>query len=237
MKVNDSLSPVLKAVGLSKFFNNEIRSLEILKNVSLDLFPSETVSIIGKSGCGKTTLLNILATLDLPDSGSIYYENTLITKQKGYSLNQKELTSYRNNFLGFVFQFHHLMEDFTAQENVAFPLYIKSGDKKKSASEAIRLLDSVGMGDRLNHLPSQLSGGEQQRVSLCRALINKPRIIFADEPTGNLDSDTGDLIYQLILSISEKEKVAFLIVTHSEKYASLTSRAFEMKNGSLIRVK
>ena len=202
--------------------------LQVLKNVNILVEKGEMVSIIGKSGTGKSTLLHILGSLDHPDSGEIIIDGKPIT-----NLNQKDLASFRNEKIGFVFQFHHLLAEFNAVENVCIPAFIKGIPKKDAEKEATRLLEYFGLKDRLTHKPSELSGGEQQRVAVARSLINNPSIIFADEPTGNLDNETSDEMHQLFLSLKNDFNQTFIIVTHNEDLAMLSDRKLEMKDGIL----
>jgi lipoprotein-releasing system ATP-binding protein len=203
--------------------------LQVLKDVSLKINKGEIVSIIGKSGTGKSTLLHILGSLDLPDSGEVIIDGRNVTRMK-----QKEMASFRNEKIGFVFQFHHLLAEFTALENVCIPSYIKGLSKAESEKKAKILLGYLGLGDRLTHKPSELSGGEQQRVAVARSLINNPSIVFADEPTGNLDNETSDEMHKLFVSLRDDFGQTFVIVTHNEDLAKLSDRKLEMKDGILF---
>lgn len=200
--------------------------LEVLKGVNLSIDQGEIVSIVGASGAGKTTLLQILGTLDNADSGEILFENKNIAKLK-----KKELSSFRNENIGFVFQFHHLLPEFTALENVVLPALIGNKNKKEAEVRATELLIMLGLGDRLNHKPAQLSGGEQQRTSVARALINKPKLILADEPSGNLDSENANDLHQLFFKLRTETNQTFVIVTHNEELADMADRKIIMKDG------
>jgi lipoprotein-releasing system ATP-binding protein len=195
------------------------------------------VSIIGASGSGKTTLLNILGTLDTADDGEIRFKSDVIFSNKKFQLRPEAIAKFRNQRIGFVFQFHHLLDDFTALENAAMPHYILTGNFKLAKEKAEALLVSVGLKERLNHLPSELSGGEAQRVAIARALVNSPDIVFADEPSGNLDSKNSDKLYELIAELSHQKNTSFVIVTHNSRYAELSSRTFEMRDGVLQQVR
>jgi lipoprotein-releasing system ATP-binding protein len=197
----------------------------------------EMVSIIGASGSGKTTLLNILGTLDTADDGEIRFKSDVIFSNKKFQLRPEAIAKFRNQRIGFVFQFHHLLDDFTALENAAMPHYILTGNFKLAKEKAEALLVSVGLKERLNHLPSELSGGEAQRVAIARALVNSPDIVFADEPSGNLDSKNSDKLYELIAELSHQKNTSFVIVTHNSRYAELSSRTFEMRDGVLQQVR
>jgi lipoprotein-releasing system ATP-binding protein len=216
---------VLKANNIHKSYG----ALEILKGVNLEVQRGEIVSIVGKSGAGKSTLLHILGTLDAADSGDLDIHDTRIR-----SLNARQLAGFRNRHIGFVFQFHHLLPEFTALENVCIPGFIqqKSVDSvKKRAEELLRYL---GLDKRLSHKPTELSGGEQQRVAVARALINQPDIIFADEPTGNLDSMASQELHRLLRQLRDEYGQAFVIVTHNKELADLSDRCLEMKDGLLV---
>lgn len=203
--------------------------LEVLKGVDLQIEKGEIVSIIGSSGAGKSTLLHILGTLDTPDSGKIFLNDEPLHLLKG-----KKLAAFRNKYIGFVFQFHHLLPEFSAVENVCIPGWIGGRKKKEVQVEAIRLLELLGLSDRLDNKPQQLSGGEQQRVAVARALINNPSIIFADEPTGNLDSNNAKELHELFVSLRNKFDQTFLIVTHNEELAAMSDRTLHMKDGVII---
>ncbi len=203
-------------------------SLQVLKGVGLSIAKGEIVSIVGSSGAGKSTLLHILGTLDNADSGEIYLADQRMDTLKG-----KSLAKFRNTHIGFVFQFHHLLPEFTALENVCIPGWI-AGKKKKDVEERAReLLQTLQLGSRLENKPQQLSGGEQQRVAVARALINSPQIIFADEPTGNLDSTNAAQMHELFVQLRSQFNQTFLIVTHNEELAAVSDRTIHMKDGRI----
>ena len=204
-------------------------SLWVLKGVDLQIGKGEIVTIAGPSGSGKSTLLHILGTLDKPDSGDIYLSN-----QPLHQLNGKNLAAFRNRHIGFVFQFHHLLPEFTALENVCIPGWIAGRKKKEVSDRAESLLHTLGLAQRMGNKPMQLSGGEQQRVAVARALINEPDIVFADEPTGNLDTANARELHQLFFDLREKLKQTFLIVTHNEELASMSDRILHMRDGKII---
>ncbi len=203
-------------------------SLQVLKGVDLTINKGEIVSIVGSSGAGKSTLLHILGTLDKADKGEIYLENTRVDKLSG-----KQLAKFRNDHIGFVFQFHHLLPEFTALENVCIPGWIAGTKRKEVATRAKELLKVLHLEDRTENKPQQLSGGEQQRVAIARALINNPQIIFADEPTGNLDSKNARQLHELFIQLREQFNQTFLIVTHNEELAELSDRTIHMKDGKI----
>jgi lipoprotein-releasing system ATP-binding protein len=215
---------MLKAKDIHKHYGQ----LEVLKGVELELNKGEIVSIVGPSGSGKSTLLHILGTLDRPDKGEITISDNRIN-----SLSDKQLAVFRNNNVGFVFQFHHLLPEFTAIENVSIPGWINGRKKKEVADRAKSLLESLGLGKRLDNKPNALSGGEQQRVAVARALINDPLIIFADEPTGNLDSANARELHQLFFDLRKQMNQTFLIVTHNEELARMSDRVLHMKDGKM----
>ncbi len=229
---------ILQAENLYKSYTPKGRErIDILKGVSLSVGEREMVSIIGASGSGKTTLLNILGTLDTADDGELRFKSDIIFSNKKFQLRPEAIAKFRNQRIGFVFQFHHLLDDFTALENAAMPHYILTGNFKLAKEKAEALLVSVGLKERLNHLPSELSGGEAQRVAIARALVNSPDIVFADEPSGNLDSKNSDKLYELIADLSHEKNTSFVIVTHNSRYAELSSRTFEMSDGTLQQVR
>ncbi len=216
---------VLEARDIHKSYG----PLEILKGVNLEIPKGEILSIVGKSGAGKSTLLHILGTLDWADKGEM-----TIAGQRIKSLNANQLAAFRNQHIGFVFQFHHLLPEFTALENVCIPGYIQRKNDAAVKRRAGELLDYLGLHDRLTHKPMQLSGGEQQRVAVARALVNQPDIIFADEPTGNLDSSASKDLHQLIRQLRDDYGQTFVIVTHNKELAELSDRCLEMKDGLLV---
>lgn len=213
----------------AKDIHKNYGQVSVLKGVDLLLNKGEIVSIVGPSGSGKSTLLHILGTLDRPTKGEIN-----INGQKINGLNDKQLAGFRNKHIGFVFQFHHLLPEFTAVENVCIPGWINGRGKKEVAEKAKHLLESLGLGNRLENKPSALSGGEQQRVAVARALINDPQIIFADEPTGNLDSANARELHQLFFELRKKYNQTFLIVTHNEELARMSDRLLHMKDGKIV---
>lgn len=205
-------------------------SLQVLKGIDLQVDKGEVVSIVGPSGAGKTTLLQIIGTLDKPDEGSIEIDGNNISR-----MNERELSHFRNNKIGFVFQFHQLMPEFSALENVMMPAFIAREDEKEARQRAYELLQFMGLADRVEHRPKQLSGGENQRVAVARALINKPAVILADEPSGSLDSKNKAELHQLFFDLRDKMGQTFVIVTHDEQLAKLTDRTIHMRDG-LINV-
>lgn len=203
--------------------------LDVLKGVNVEIPSGSITSIVGKSGTGKSTLLHILGSLDPPDQGKVIIDNTDI-----YTLSHKKLAVFRNERLGFVFQFHHLIPEFTALENVLMPSRIKNSNIEASKKRALELLDYLGLKDRMEHKPNQLSGGEQQRVAVARALINKPSIVFADEPTGNLDTQTSQELHELLVKLKNDFHQTFIIVTHNIELAKLSDKCLEMKDGLIV---
>jgi lipoprotein-releasing system ATP-binding protein len=212
----------------AKAIHKNYGQLEVLKGVDLELDKGEIVSIVGPSGSGKSTLLHILGTLDRADRGTISINNNKIN-----SFNDKQLAAFRNKNIGFVFQFHHLLPEFTAIENVCIPGWIQGRKKNEVADRAKSLLDALGLANRLENKPGALSGGEQQRVAVARALINDPLIIFADEPTGNLDSANARELHQLFFDLRNQFHQTFLIVTHNEELAKMSDRVLHMKDGRM----
>jgi len=204
-------------------------SLQVLKGVNLEIQQGEIVSIVGASGAGKTTLLQLIGTLDNPDTGNINFLDTNVS-----ILTKKELARFRNKNIGFVFQFHHLLPEFTALENVCIPGYLSNTPKKEIEARAADLLKMLGLKDRINHKPSELSGGEQQRVSVARALINNPSVILADEPSGNLDSQNAEELHNLFFSLRDKFNQTFIIVTHNDILSNMSDRKLVMKDGVII---
>lgn len=217
---------MLEITGVSKRYGQ----LEVLKDVHLTVEPGSFVGIVGKSGAGKSTLLHIAGTLDKPDSGEVSMNGTVISALTGNAL-----SDFRNRHVGFIFQFHHLLPEFTAVENVMIPALLARMTKAEAHERASRLLQEMELGARIEHKPGSLSGGEQQRVAIARALINEPDIVFADEPTGNLDSGTSTAIHQLFLHLNESRKQTFIIVTHNEKFADICSRQIHMADGRIIQ--
>jgi lipoprotein-releasing system ATP-binding protein len=217
---------MIKAENIHKYYGE----LEVLKGVDLHIKKSEIVAIVGPSGAGKTTLLQILGTLDKPSSSDALTINDTSIK----SLNDKALSKFRNKHIGFIFQFHQLLPEFTALENVCIPGFIANRSRKEVEKEATEVLDFLGLSDRLGHKPNELSGGEQQRVAVARALINKPDVIFADEPSGNLDTVSSRQLHELFFTLRDQFNQTFVIVTHNEELADMADRKLEMKDGKII---
>jgi lipoprotein-releasing system ATP-binding protein len=213
---------------LAKNIQKSYESLEILKGVDLEIKASEVVSIVGSSGAGKTTLLTILGTLDRPSTGEVFIDG-----QNVFAMNDKKLAAFRNQNIGFVFQFHHLLPEFTALENICIPAFIAKTGKKEAEQRAMELLDLFNLKERASHKPSELSGGEQQRVAVARALINDPKVIFADEPSGNLDSKNASELHQLFFKLRDELKQTFVIVTHNNELAQMADRMLVMKDGRM----
>ena len=216
---------MIKATNIYKSYG----SLNVLKDVSLTINKGEIISIVGASGAGKTTLLHILGTLDKSDSGTLNINNISVS-----SLSDKKLAYFRNKSIGFVFQFHHLLPEFTALENICIPAFIAGISKSSAEEKAKQVLNFLGLGKRINHKPNELSGGEQQRVAVARALINDPAVILADEPSGNLDSATAKELHQLFFTLREKFNQTFVIVTHNEELAKMADRKLIMRDGNII---
>jgi lipoprotein-releasing system ATP-binding protein len=216
---------MLTCTNIHKRYGN----LEVLKGVDLVINKGEIASIVGSSGAGKSTLLHILGTLDTADTGQIHLLDKRIDVLRG-----KQLASFRNTHIGFVFQFHHLLPEFTALENVCIPGWIAGRKKREVAERATQLLKTLNLGDRLDNKPQQMSGGEQQRVAVARALINQPQIVFADEPTGNLDSTNAKELHELFIQLRTEFHQTFLIVTHNEELAQMSDRIIHMKDGKIV---
>ncbi len=216
---------MIRAENIKKSFGN----LLVLKGVSFEARTSEVVSIVGASGAGKSSLLQILGSLSLPDTGKVFIDDTDI-----FSLSKDKLAEFRNQRIGFVFQFHHLLPEFTALENVMIPALIARKSKRDAAIRATELLTDLGLGERLSHKPDELSGGEQQRVAIARALMNNPSVIFADEPSGNLDTKTKREIHNLFFELRDKYGQTFIIVTHDKELAAMSDRCMEMKDGEFL---
>ncbi len=217
---------MIRAENIHKAYGN----LQVLKGISLDIPKGEIVSIVGASGAGKSTLLHILGALDKADSGRILFNDIDISL-----LNEKKLSAFRNKMIGFVFQFHHLLPEFTALENVCIPAYIAGESKKAAIEKASRLLDFLKLSERLDHKPSALSGGEQQRVAVARALVNNPAVVLADEPSGNLDSASSLELHELFFRLRDEFKQTFVIVTHNKELADMANRQLVMKDGIIDR--
>ena len=209
----------------------KFQNTSVLKGVSLSIDKGHLVSIVGSSGAGKSTLLHILGTLDDADSGQVILNGVDTRKLK-----KKQIAAFRNQNIGFIFQFHHLLPEFTALENACMPAYIAGKSISEAAKMALPILESLGVSHRLDHKPAQLSGGEQQRVAVARALINRPKIIFADEPTGNLDKENADEVFKMLLSLRSEFNITMVIVTHDPQLASQTDKTYIMQNGLIIDV-
>lgn len=216
---------IIKAESIRKSFGD----LEVLKGIDLEVKESEVVSIMGASGAGKSTFLQILGTLSTPDSGSLLIDGTDVL-----NLSSKDLSAFRNRKIGFVFQFHHLLPEFTALENVMIPAFIAGRGEKDAKQEALRLLSDMGLSERISHKPSELSGGEQQRVAIARALINSPAILYADEPSGNLDTKTKAEIHQLFFDLRKNYGQTVVIVTHDPELAKMCDRSLFMRDGLFV---
>ena len=220
---------IMKLEDIDKFYMETGNKLHILKKLNLEVKRGEFVSILGKSGSGKSTLLNIMGLLDKIDGGKIWIDDKEVS-----SLNEMERNNIKNHFLGFVFQFHYLMSEFTALENVMIPALLNNfKNKKEIEKEEKELLEIVGLAERMKHKPNQLSGGEKQRVAIARAMINKPKLILADEPTGNLDEDTGELIFSLFRKINKEHNQSIVVVTHARDLSQVTDRQVYLKRGVL----
>ncbi|MGB4292070.1 MAG: ABC transporter ATP-binding protein [Bacteroidales bacterium] len=216
---------MIKATGIRKSFGN----LRVLKGIDLEVKKGEIVTIVGASGAGKTTLLQILGTLDQPDEGQIFYNGQDVGKLKG-----RQLASFRNKNIGFVFQFHHLLPEFTALENICIPAFIAGTGRQEAMKKAMQLLDFLNLSERAEHKPSELSGGEQQRVAVARALINNPSVILADEPSGNLDTENKKELHKLFFRLRDTFGQTFVIVTHDTQLASLSDRIIQLKDGIIV---
>ena len=220
---------IMKLEDIDKFYMETGNKLHILRKLNLEVKRGEFVSILGKSGSGKSTLLNIMGLLDKIDEGKIWIDDKEVS-----SLNEMERNNIKNHFLGFVFQFHYLMSEFTALENVMIPALLNNfKNKAEIEKEAKELLEIVGLAERMKHKPNQLSGGEKQRVAIARAMINKPKLILADEPTGNLDEDTGELIFSLFRKINKEHNQSIVVVTHARDLSQVTDRQVYLKRGVL----
>ncbi len=220
---------LIRTEALCKSYSKGEIKVEVLKGIDVSIQRRECVAILGASGVGKSTFLNILGALDRPTSGQVYYRDTPL-----FTMGEQSLAEFRNRRVGFVFQFHHLLPEFTALENVMLPALIGGVPFEEARERAEKLLKEVGLGRRLDHRPGELSGGEQQRVSLVRALVQTPEVMLADEPTGNLDSKTGMEVVELLLQFNRDKEITIVMVTHNEKIASLMSRRLEMVDGKIV---
>jgi lipoprotein-releasing system ATP-binding protein len=223
------LKELIQVQQLFKAYGNGTKRVEVLKGVDLTFSRGERAAIVGASGVGKTTFLHVLGTIDRPTAGKVLYEGKDI-----YTLNEKDLALFRNREIGFVFQFHHLLPEFTALENTMMPCLIQGISKKESASRAESILTLVGLKERLPHKPGELSGGEQQRVAVARALVLEPKVLLADEPTGNLDTKTGESVFDLLQEINQIKGVTLIVVTHNLKLAEKLSRQIQLVDGKAL---
>src|SRR3954466_13437520 len=223
------IAPPLRLEGVTRIYKQAGRELVVFRDVSMALAQGEIVALVGQSGAGKSSLLHIAGLLDAPSSGEVYVEGEAATR-----LPEKRRTELRRRALGFVYQFHHLLPEFTAEENVAMPKRIAGDNRDEALSEARRLLTLVGLGQRVDHRPSQLSGGEQQRVAIARALANRPHVLLADEPTGNLDPKTADGVFEMLISLVRSEGLSALIATHNYDLSSKMDRVFMLDKGLLV---
>jgi lipoprotein-releasing system ATP-binding protein len=221
---------LIKVEQLFKSYGNGTKQIEVLKGIDLSFSQGERVSIVGASGVGKTTLLHILGALDHPTSGTVLFEGKDV-----FTLNEKELALFRNRQIGFVFQFHHLLPEFNALENTMMPCLIQGMSKKEGHSRAEAILSQVGLKHRLSHKPGELSGGEQQRVAVARALVLEPKVLLADEPTGNLDTQTGKSVFDLLQELNEVRGVTLIVVTHNLELASRMSRQIHLVDGKTVK--
>ncbi|MBL7987387.1 MAG: ABC transporter ATP-binding protein [Chlorobi bacterium] len=222
-------SPVVRLREVTKEYQIEGKSLAVLRGVTLDIEPGQVVAIVGRSGAGKSTLLHIIGGLDTATSGEVE-----IVGRRLQGMNPKELADFRNRNVGFVFQFHHLLPEFTALENVAMPLMIRGVPMRDALAQAGEYLGLVDLQERADHKPSELSGGEQQRVAVARALIPQPQLVLADEPSGNLDSETGERLHSLLWAISRRDRRTFIIVTHNDALAQRADRVLQMQDGVVV---
>ena len=220
---------MIEIQNLNKSFTKDGRKIDVLKNLNLNISRGEAVAILGASGAGKSTLLHILGTLDHPSSGTLWYNQTDV-----FQWNERKLAEFRNRRIGFVFQFHHLLPEFSSLENTMMPALICGVPKKAARTRAEILLNDVGLGDRMAHKPGELSGGEQQRAAVARALMMEPETLLADEPTGNLDTETGSKIEDILLELNRTKKITLIIVTHNQSLAQKMSRSIGLKDGKII---
>jgi lipoprotein-releasing system ATP-binding protein len=222
------MNKYIRAEGISKIFQIGSATLPVLKDIDLEIHANDMISIVGASGAGKSTLLHLLGALDRPSSGTVYYDDVDI-----FGLQDTRLAEFRNTHIGFVFQFHHLLPEFTALENVMMPLLIGRTSKALAKEKAHKALEEVGLQPRVGHKPGELSGGEQQRVAIARAIVNEPTVIFADEPTGNLDTKTGGTISELLLRLNQETNIIIVLVTHNEKLAQRTNKIIHLSDGEI----
>jgi len=227
----NSAEPILQVKGVHKHFGSGERRVDVLRGIDLTLSGQESIAVVGASGVGKTTLLHILGTLERPSAGEVIYEGVDVL-----TFSETQLAAYRNRSIGFVFQFHHLLSEFTALENVMLPPLIGRMSKKKSRERAQYVLDLVGLSHRTQHRVGELSGGEQQRVAVARALVLNPKVLLADEPTGNLDTRSSRNIHELLLRLNQEQKVSLVVVTHNMELAGMMQRQLHMKDGLLNEI-
>lgn len=225
------MSVIVEAKNLHKTFETGSELLHVLKGVTLQIKQGELIAIVGASGTGKSTLLHILGTLDRPTSGNVLYQGIDV-----FNFSHEKLSEFRNKNIGFVFQFHHLLPEFDALENVMMPLLIRGVAPDLAVEKAFEFLSEVGLKDRIGHKPGELSGGEQQRVAIARAIVTEPKIVLADEPTGNLDMKTATLVGELLKYLNEEKRITFVIVTHNEKLARMARRVIQLIDGTICEV-
>ncbi len=223
------MSELIRAEGVSKEYGAADRRLTVLRDLSLTVRAGEKLVVVGQSGVGKSTLLHVLGALDQPSAGRIWFDGTLLS-----SLDERGLAALRNREIGFVFQFHHLLPDFTALENVMMPALIGGADRTTASRAATEILADVGLSERLDHKPGELSGGEQQRVAIARAVVGKPRAVLADEPTGNLDPVTAEEVHGVLLRLNERSGITLVVVTHNERLEELADRTLRLEDGCLV---
>lgn len=222
------MTMLMECKGLSKIYKEGPREVSVLQKVSFTMNTAEQVAVVGTSGSGKSTLLHLLGALDSPSSGQVLFKG-----QDIFEFSEKQQARFRNQSLGFIYQQHHLLPEFSALENVAMPCFIAKLTHKSAIEKATNLLERVGLADRLEHKPSELSGGERQRVAIARALVMEPELVLADEPTGNLDDETGESIYKLLVSLKDSFSTSFIVVTHDKNLANKLDRVLHLKNGKL----
>ena len=219
----------IQARNLRKVFESNNKKVDVLKGIDLNIKKGEMLSIVGASGVGKSTLIHILGAIEKPTSGNVFYNS-----QDLFSMDDKKLAEFRNRMIGFVFQFHHLLPEFNAFENTMMPALIRGYKKKEASMKAEEILYIVGLKDRISHRPGELSGGEQQRVAIARALVLQPEVVFADEPTGNLDNKTGDAVQDLLIDLNKEKKTTLIIVTHNNRLAERMPRVISLLDGKIV---